>query len=204
MKLGEVRKKMKKKIFIGSIIAVIILVLVSFTSVVGYNSVESNVKASPLFKVRTNRAIGAESKGLTCRYVGKGNILPFPERDDKSVLTQKVVDSIRKMDDKTFERFIAYVIDFSKKDNRFNGVNSDRIRESLYLLRDSDTPIPILDADTENKDHTPRTITCVNCITAYSPRPLLVCILLLPLLPLILLIKFWCAIFQLATAVSPL
>jgi len=33
---------MKKKILIGSIIAVVILTLVSFTSVVGYNSVKSN------------------------------------------------------------------------------------------------------------------------------------------------------------------
>ncbi len=33
---------MKKKILIGSIIAVVILTLVSFSSVVGYSSVKSN------------------------------------------------------------------------------------------------------------------------------------------------------------------
>ena len=83
---------MNKKILIGSIIAVVILVLVSFTSVVGYNSVKSNsVKASPLFSVRTNRAIGEETKVLTCKYIGKGITLPFPARDDKTVLTQKVM-----------------------------------------------------------------------------------------------------------------
>ena len=38
---------MKKKILIGSIIAVVILSLVSFTSVVGYNSVENNPDATP-------------------------------------------------------------------------------------------------------------------------------------------------------------
>jgi hypothetical protein len=42
---------MNKKILIDSIIAVEILVLVSFTSVVGYISVESDVKISPLFNI---------------------------------------------------------------------------------------------------------------------------------------------------------
>ena len=39
---------MKKKILIGSIIAVVILTLVSFSSVVGYNSVENNPDATPI------------------------------------------------------------------------------------------------------------------------------------------------------------
>jgi len=47
---------MKKKIIVGSIIAVVILLLVSFTSVVGYQSVESDSKiVLPLFKVRNNQ-----------------------------------------------------------------------------------------------------------------------------------------------------
>ena len=59
---------MKKKILIGSIIAVIILVLVSFTGVVGYQTIESSAiaRASPLFTVRTNSAIGEESKDCNC------------------------------------------------------------------------------------------------------------------------------------------
>ena len=42
---------MNNKILIGSIASVVILILVSFTSVVGYNSVESDVKVSPLFNI---------------------------------------------------------------------------------------------------------------------------------------------------------
>jgi len=41
---------MKKKIIIGSIIAVAILIGVSFTSVVGYRIVASDVKASQCIK----------------------------------------------------------------------------------------------------------------------------------------------------------
>ena len=58
---------MNKKILIGSIIAVVILVLVSFTGVVGYQTTKSSTisKASPLFSVRSKRAIYEESEALS-------------------------------------------------------------------------------------------------------------------------------------------
>jgi len=61
---------MNKKILIGSIIAVAILVGVSLTSVVGYQSVESNFKESPLFNVRSNRAIEKDGSIVTYNYIG--------------------------------------------------------------------------------------------------------------------------------------
>ena len=139
---------MNKKILIGSIIAVVILVLVSFTGVVGYQTTKSNTiaKASPLFSVRSKRATGGEIKDITCEYVSKGNTMPFPERNDKGIMVQKVVHSIRNMDDETFERFIAYIINHAQKGNRFNIVNPDIIREALYQLRNSNKPILIFDA----------------------------------------------------------
>jgi hypothetical protein len=93
---------MSKKILIGSIIAICILIGVSFTSVVGYNSVESDVKASPLFNIRTNRAIDEESGDLRCEYVGRGeeiNLL-IPNRDDNRELLQEIFNRISKMNDK--------------------------------------------------------------------------------------------------------
>jgi len=44
---------MNKKILIGSLVAVSILVLVSFTGVVGYQTTKSSTiaKASPLFRI---------------------------------------------------------------------------------------------------------------------------------------------------------
>ena len=144
---------MNKKILIGSIIAVAILVLVSFTGVVGHQKTTSSTiaKVSPLFTIRTNRAIGVGSKNLNCNYPSNRIMLPFPNRDNKDKLTREVIDSIRKMDDKTYERFIASVIDFAQKDIRFNDVNSDKIKEALYLLRYSDIPIPIFDANTKKQ-----------------------------------------------------
>ncbi|UCF12788.1 MAG: hypothetical protein JSW06_00645 [Thermoplasmatales archaeon] len=180
---------MNKKIMVGSIIAVGILVLVSFTGVVGYQTTKSSTiaRASPLFNIRTNRAIDEESKDLTCEYIGKGNTLPFPERDDKAIMVQKVVDRISRMDDKSSERFIVNIIDHVRENKRFIGVNPDEIRVALYLLRDSDSPIPIQDVGTENKDYTPRSVVIAcpktfDCFTFDKGiAGLLMCIITLPI-----------------------
>ena len=103
---------MNKKILIGSIIAVVILVLVSFTGVVGYQTTKSSTiaRASPLFTVRSSRAIDEESKDIACDYVGKGNILLSLKRNDRGMLIQKIVNRISKMDDKTFNMLLDLVI----------------------------------------------------------------------------------------------
>lgn len=124
---------MNKKILIGSIIAVTILVLVSFTSVVGYNSVESNSKPSPLFTVRSNRAIDEESKDLTCDYVGKDKdvTIPFPTFNSRNTLLQKVIDTISRMDDETFNRFKILVFEQIRK---MNIAEENIIQDELQLL----------------------------------------------------------------------
>ena len=178
---------MNKKILIGSITAVVILVLVSFTGIGGYQTISSTIaKVSPLFTIRTNRAIGVESKNLNCNYTSKRIMLPFPNRDEKNKLTEEIVDSIRKMDDKTYEKFIATIIDFAQKDIRFNNVNSDKIKEALYLLRYSDMSIPIFNANQNN--HT----------IGFGLKGYFLCILLIPfwlieiIVFIILLFWLWC------------
>ena len=78
---------MENKLLVGgSAIAVVVLVLASLSPVVGYNSVESSVKDSPLFSIRTKRAIDEESHTFTSDYIGKGeeiNIL-IPARNSNS------------------------------------------------------------------------------------------------------------------------
>ena len=100
---------MNKKILIGSIIAVAILILVSFTGVVGYQTTKSSTiaKASPLFTVRSSRAIDEESRDLTCEYVGKGEeiVIPLPIKDNRLVLLEKVKDTISKMNREEFNLF---------------------------------------------------------------------------------------------------
>jgi hypothetical protein len=129
---------MNKKLLIGgSSITVVVLVLASFNPVVGYASVESSAKDSPLFSVRTKRAIDQESEGLKCDYVGKdqGIDILFPTRDSNAVLFQRLIDKISRMNDVEFNRFIGLVINRLKKDNYLQDENLDEVVQILKKLR---------------------------------------------------------------------
>ena len=105
---------MNKKILIGSIIAVAILVLVSFTGVVGYQTTKSSTiaKASPLFTVRSSRAIDEESKDIACDYVGKGKEinLVIPNEDISKFSIKDLFDILNEMDDITYNKFTDLLI----------------------------------------------------------------------------------------------
>jgi len=132
---------MNKKILIGSIIAVAILVLVSFTGVVGYQTTKSSTiaKASPLFTVRSSRAIDEESKDFTCDYVGKGedNFLSIPKRDDKIVLVQRFIDIMSKKDDKTFKVYLYLIINQMRNNDKYDEVNINEMITTFQQLRDN-------------------------------------------------------------------
>jgi len=101
---------MNKKILLGSIIAVVILVLVSFTGVVGYQTTSSTIaKASPLFSIRTNRAIDEESKDLMREYVGKDKEINihFPERNTTKELIREMIQKLRHIDEEQLERLAS-------------------------------------------------------------------------------------------------
>lgn len=105
-------KVMDRKILVGSIIAVAILIGVSFTSVVGYSSVKYDLKASPLFDIRTKRAIEEDIKNtLTTNYIGKKNKVAInfliPTR---ATISQNVMQKIKEIDDKIFEKLLIFVI----------------------------------------------------------------------------------------------
>lgn len=106
---------MNKKILLGNIIAVVILVLVSFTGVVGYQTTKSSTiaKASPLFKIRTSRAIDDECEDLRCDYVGKDeeiNIL-LPKRNETRELILKTFERISKMNNEELNELKYFLND---------------------------------------------------------------------------------------------
>ena len=72
--MSYMRENINKKILVGSIIAVAILISVSFTSVIVYNIFKSDVKESPPFTIRTNRAIDEESNDFYCQNVNRCNV----------------------------------------------------------------------------------------------------------------------------------
>ena len=129
---------MENKLLVGgSAIAVVVLVLASLSPVVGYNSVETSAKDSPLFNVRTNRAINKESKALTSDYIGKGDILPFPNRNKKIAQLQQVIDKISKMNNENFNRMTYLLKNRIAHLNEEFKYTADEIISTLFLMRDN-------------------------------------------------------------------
>jgi len=129
---------MNNKILLGSIIAVVILVLVSFTGVVGYQTTKSSTigRASPLFSVRSKRAIDEESKDIACDYVGKGeeSVLSIPRLDTKRAL---LMDRISRMDDKSYNMLLAQTINYLTIRNQLKDKNIGKIITSIHHLRNN-------------------------------------------------------------------
>jgi len=87
--------------------------------------------------VRIKRAINEESKALTCEYIGKGKLMPFPMRDDRTTSIQKVVDGISKMNKAEFDRFIKLVIKHLQKDDKIKDENIPKLINVIRQLRDN-------------------------------------------------------------------
>ena len=126
---------MNKKLLVGSIVAVVILVLVSFTGVVGYQTTKSSTiaKASPLFSVRSKRVLNQEQEITPNNYLGKDKDIGFsiPKRDNEQEILQRIMNMITKMDDRAFNKFINSVIERIYQSNK---VGKDVTLEQLQLL----------------------------------------------------------------------
>lgn len=124
---------MKKKIlFIVSIMAVVILIFASFTSVIGFRSVKfTSIKSSPLFNTRTKKAIRDEDRSITTfNYIGKDkrNVIQIPKMEDKIKL---LIDRIKNMDSKTLNRLKLNI----NKQARYNDdIKNEDIKVIMRIL----------------------------------------------------------------------
>ncbi len=91
---------MNKKALVVSILAAVLIVLASLSSVIGTNIVKSDAErsiASPLFSVRTQRSLdGEEAKKISANYLGKGkqlNIL-LPKKSMAQIWINKAIKII--------------------------------------------------------------------------------------------------------------
>jgi len=168
---------MDKKILCGvSICAVVLLVLGSLTNVVGYQSVKSNMNDSPLFKTRTQRATEQQQNILASQYLGKGNgnLLYFPMRDNKTESLKNFFDSIKKMDNATFQRFLILVKQHLKETISLNEVQLNEINHELVKIKNNKN-LPILSLSQELATENPLgcypTEQPFKCFSAYTPFP---------------------------------
>jgi hypothetical protein len=132
---------MNKKIFIGSIFAVIILVVASLSPVIGFQTVKSNSNpVSPLFNIRTKRALGEESSDVvTCDYVGKGKAssISFPTRDNKIVLLQKLVHILSTLSDTMFGRFVSLFFNWLVAHDKIEENDKSEAIAAFQYMRDN-------------------------------------------------------------------
>ena len=101
---------MDKKLTLVCIGAVIILIIGTFTPVVGFQQAQSTTcpRASPLFSIRTRRAVDDYEDSITSDYLGEGDIvnIPLPYIDRRLTKISQIVTQISMMDDIEFVRFI--------------------------------------------------------------------------------------------------
>ena len=130
-------------LFGGCIIAVVILVGAGLIPVAGYHSVSSSSKNSPLFEVRTKRALNQESRILTYEYLKKGELFLVPARGGEFDLIQRIVEVIRGLSEEEFNKIIGPIVhqsgeihneDAQKIMNRLSQIrcHSDGIQKFLY------------------------------------------------------------------------
>ena len=138
---------MNKKILMGSLVAVVILVLVSFTGVVGYQTTKSYTiaRASPLFTVRSSRAIDEENQELVCDYVGKGETtaIYLPKIYKNSESLDILINAIQRMDDNSLRKLANFITYRLHQNDELKQYNVEEIYQSLKLLRDNPDSIKL-------------------------------------------------------------
>ncbi len=173
---------MNNKILIGSIIAVTILIGVSFTSVVGYRSVASDVKASPLFNIRTSKAIDEEREELWCEYVGKGieNNIFIPKRIDGITPFMKFIYSLIKINEKVHNPDINNILQQYIHNNIIEIEQISELEDKINQLHEDSDILDVL-YNPLASTMPPTGVAC--CVTSGS----IIC----KILAIILYILFW-------------
>jgi len=113
---------------------IFLLVLMSFAGVVGYQTTKSSTiaKSSPLFAVRSSRAIDEENEDLSREYVGKEVVtfITFPKRNEKDVIAQKIINLIDKIDNDEIEDLLFQIKS-----------KSDKLKNMYLLINNRDSLI---------------------------------------------------------------
>jgi hypothetical protein len=119
----------KRILILGSILTIVILIGVSFSSVVGYSNNTSYSIESPLYNVRSNRAIENGEDLTICNFVGKGKglTIPISEWDNSITLKQQILDKIKGMDRKSQNKLNKLVVSIINNLKVKPGINIEHI-----------------------------------------------------------------------------
>jgi len=147
------QKNISNKLIIGCIGITILIILTSFTTIAGkQNTNSSNNNHSPLFNIRTLRAINKQNREVvTSEYIGKGKILNLPlPKLNKNKNLQKAVDGISLMNDKTFNKFLSTTITQLLNAEKIKNEDISKIKEIFQFFRENPNKAKnaLLDAET--------------------------------------------------------
>ena len=128
----------KKKIFIKSFGAAVLILLTSFTMVIGKQPNHETNANSPLFVIRIQNTINREQKSVTTSYLGKGidTKISFIQRETKIDLLQKIIEKISKMTDAQLMELAILI-----NNHKITKENTQQILRLLYQLKNN--PIEI-------------------------------------------------------------
>lgn len=130
---------MAKKLLFGGIITIIVIIGLSFTSVVGYNSVKSDVKLSPLFNQRFRMTIDGDFTRFNSNYLGKDEDveLSIPKRDNAVTIYLRVIDEISNMGDAELKVLKENLFKEIRKQFRFTDEGLNHLSESLDFIKEN-------------------------------------------------------------------
>ncbi len=106
-------KGIDRKLFWWSLIAVILITLPLITPVIGVQTNNKSISdVSPLFYIRTDRAIGKENQNIIkSNYIGNKNTVTIPLTfHSRATITQNVVEKIIEIDSRLINRLLVYLI----------------------------------------------------------------------------------------------
>jgi hypothetical protein len=130
-----------KKITLGAIAVVVIIVSTSFTSVMGEQARDSSErKGSPLFTIRLLRATNKPySEVVTSEYIGQEKTMAilFPAKNTTLSLFHKAVDGISKMDDASFNKFLNAAVNKLCYSNKVKEGELPNIKKTFQFMREN-------------------------------------------------------------------
>lgn len=158
---------MNKKIVIGGVIGANLIILASFTSAVGYYSVQSSEEKtvySPLFTIRKNQALERDNAQVTMNYLGRNRNMPifFPIRiptNERLNQALKLIQTNPELLDDVLGKITAvpemqqlldqHNVDLAEFEMKMNALARDpeqlkeTMEESLQSLSLTNEPIPL-------------------------------------------------------------
>lgn len=145
---------MNIKSLIGCVITIGLLIGLSLTSVGGHNDLDSDIKSSPLFHIRSNLAINSVNNNIDSDFLGEDldNNLLIPKRDNNLSFYFRLIDKIGNMDKSEIDHLKENL--FPKLRNQFKlsyeGIN--HLSKSLDLLNENTELIKALYSNVPNND----------------------------------------------------